>query len=294
MAPAVGAPDWLSPAAYPGTSCPISGQVALRINRKGNPQSCMDDRSTEALHSPNPIRNTSMKHLKTGLAAVAALTLALPPISLPAAPTAEPGSPRELAVELGAPFHDHAVLQRGMTVPVWGWSKPGTQVTVEFSGQRSSATAGEDGSWKAELKDLKASFEPADLIVSEEGGQQETLTNILVGEVWMASGQSNMQWIAGKSKVSKLAAEFAAENEGGWFRSGSSRSTRSPPSYTRSGGRPAPGRVATITTTAPLPSPSPTGSTRRSRFPSASSTAPSARRRSRPGCRVRASQLRRG
>ncbi len=101
-----------------------------------------------------------------------------------------------------------------MNVPVWGWSKPGTKVTVEFAGQKATATAGKDGKWTAALKDLKASFKPAELIISEAGGKKEILTDILVGEVWMASGQSNMQWLVGKSKVSQLAKEFAAANEG--------------------------------------------------------------------------------
>ena len=86
----------------------------------------------------------------------------------------EPEGPRELAIQLGAPFHDHAVLQRGMSVPVWGWSKPGTKVTVEFSGQKKSASAGKDGKWTIELNDLKASFQPAQLVISEEGGKKET------------------------------------------------------------------------------------------------------------------------
>jgi sialate O-acetylesterase len=49
------------------------------------------------------------------------------------APVAD--SPRQLAIELGAPFSDNMVLQREMAVPVWGWSEPGTQITVEFAGQ---------------------------------------------------------------------------------------------------------------------------------------------------------------
>lgn len=60
-------------------------------------------------------------------------------------------SPRQLAIELGAPFRDNAILQRAMAVPVWGWSKPGTKVTVEFAGQKKTATAGEDGKWMARL-----------------------------------------------------------------------------------------------------------------------------------------------
>lgn len=150
-----------------------------------------------------------MKHIILRFAA--ATTLIFSPIS---ALAAEEERPRELAVQLGAPFHDHAILQRGMAVPIWGWSKPGTNVTVEFAGQKAAATAGQDGKWMVELSDLKASFEPTDLVIREEGGQKETLTDILVGEVWMASGQSNMQWTAGKCNVGALASELAAETEG--------------------------------------------------------------------------------
>ena len=155
---------------------------------------------------------TMITRITTGVAAAA--TLMFLPLSAVAAKAPKSDSPRTLAIQLGAPFHDHAVLQRGMSVPVWGWSKPGTKVTVEFAGQKATAIAGKDGKWMAELKDLKASFEPAELVISEAGGKKETLTDILVGEVWMASGQSNMQWIVGKSKVKTLAAEFAKENEG--------------------------------------------------------------------------------
>ena len=152
-----------------------------------------------------------MKNFIHGIATAVALAFS----TFSSSAAGEPEGPRELAIQLGAPFRDHAVLQRGMSVPVWGWSKPGTKVTVEFAGQKKSTSAGKDGKWTIELNDLKASFQPAQLVISEEGGKKETLTDILVGEVWMASGQSNMQWIVGKSKVAKLADEFAAANEGG-------------------------------------------------------------------------------
>jgi sialate O-acetylesterase len=110
---------------------------------------------------------------------------------------------QKLAIELGAPFCDNAVLQREMKVPVWGWSKPGTVVTVEFAGQKKSAKAGKDGKWMVELDPLKASFEPAEMVI-QEPGKKVVLKNILVGEVWFASGQSNMQWIASKCDVGLL------------------------------------------------------------------------------------------
>lgn len=108
------------------------------------------------------------------------------------------------AIEMGAPFRDGAVLQREMKVPVWGWSEPGTQVTVEFATQKKSATAGKDGKWMLELDPLKASFDPAEMKISESGGKSHTLKNVLVGEVWFASGQSNMQWLASKCDVALL------------------------------------------------------------------------------------------
>lgn len=154
-----------------------------------------------------------MKLITLSLATAAGFVFAYPS-PLAAAPAAEAEGPRKLSVELGAPFHDHAVLQRGMAVPVWGWSTPGTTVTIEFAGQKATTTAGADGKWTAELGALKASFEPAEMVIREQGGETETLTNLLVGEVWMASGQSNMQWTAAKSSVSKLAQELAAETAG--------------------------------------------------------------------------------
>jgi hypothetical protein len=110
----------------------------------------------------------------------------------------------KLAVELGAPFRDNAVLQRDMDVPVWGWSKPGTKVTVVFAGQKKTGEAGADGKWLVTLDKLEASFESREMIVSEEGGQSVTLKNILVGEVWLASGQSNMQLVVSATTASKI------------------------------------------------------------------------------------------
>ncbi len=97
------------------------------------------------------------------------------------------------ALELGSPFTDHAVLQRGKPVPVWGWSKPGAAVTVEFAGQAVRAVAAEDGRWKVALSALEASSQPRKMTITE-GEKAITLKDILVGEVWMATGQSNMGW----------------------------------------------------------------------------------------------------
>ncbi|NIP93342.1 MAG: hypothetical protein GWO24_07760, partial [Akkermansiaceae bacterium] len=116
------------------------------------------------------------------------------------APAAAPGP----GVELGAPFRDHAILQRGMKVPVWGWSRPGTRVTVEFAGQEKNATTDRNGKWMLELDPLAASREPAEMTITVEGGGSVALEDLLVGEVWLASGQSNMQWIASKCDVGRV------------------------------------------------------------------------------------------
>jgi sialate O-acetylesterase len=118
------------------------------------------------------------------------------------------------AIELGAPFADNAILQREKDLPVWGWSKPGTTVTVEFAGQKETAKAGADGKWMLKLKPLKASAEPAEMVISDSEGKKVALKNILVGEVWHASGQSNMEWFAGKSLCSGLAQELARAKDG--------------------------------------------------------------------------------
>jgi hypothetical protein len=118
------------------------------------------------------------------------------------------------AIELGAPFCDNAVLQREMRVPVWGWSKPGARITVEFAGQKKSAEAGADGKWMVWLDPLKASFEPRTMtFTSSIGNRQSSIGNILVGEVWMASGQSNMQWKVQKSSCNRLTVEAVGEGK---------------------------------------------------------------------------------
>jgi sialate O-acetylesterase len=157
-------------------------------------------------------RNHRMKKQYTSRA-VFALTAALllsPFASLVAQD--QPAAPPAPAIELGSPFRDNAILQREMPLPVWGWSKPGTTVTVEFAGQKESTKAGDNGKWMLQLKPLTASAEPAEMVV-QESGKKVVLKNILVGEVWMASGQSNMKWIADKCDVKGIVADLKAKGE---------------------------------------------------------------------------------
>ena len=77
----------------------------------------------------------------TRIVAIVAFTAAML-LSAFAVNAAEEAAKPKPAIELGSPFVDNAILQREMKVPVWGWSKPGTKVTVEFAGQKKTATAG--------------------------------------------------------------------------------------------------------------------------------------------------------
>ncbi len=97
-------------------------------------------------------------------------------------------------ITLGQPFTDHMVLQRDRPVPVWGWAAPGTKVTVSFAGQSKKTAAGPDGKWTLSLASLRGSFEPRELSVrSTPDTPPLTLTNVVVGDVWICSGQSNME-----------------------------------------------------------------------------------------------------
>jgi sialate O-acetylesterase len=126
------------------------------------------------------------------------------------------------AVKLASPFTDHMVLQREMPVPVWGTATPGERITVQFAGQNKSAVTDPDGRWRVELTSLAASTESRELVVSSTGQRSgiETLklSDLLVGEVWLASGQSNMDFTVAKTPkyyfagVVNEAAEVAAAN----------------------------------------------------------------------------------
>ncbi len=86
----------------------------------------------------------------------------------------------------------HMVLQRGVVAPVWGWADQGETVTVEFAGQSKSATPDATGKWMVKLDPLTASAESR--VMTVRGNNEIQLEDVLVGEVWLASGQSNMEW----------------------------------------------------------------------------------------------------
>ena len=88
---------------------------------------------------------------------------------------------------------EHMVLQCDQSVPVWGWAGAGQEVTVEFAGQSQTATADVDGKWMLKLDPLAASAESREMRVSAAGGESRVIRDVIVGEVWLGSGQSNME-----------------------------------------------------------------------------------------------------
>ena len=84
------------------------------------------------------------------------------------------------------------VLQQQKPVPIWGTAAAGEQVTVSFAGQQKTAVADADGKWRVNLDPMKATPVPAEMTIS--GENTITLENVVIGEVWLASGQSNMEY----------------------------------------------------------------------------------------------------
>ena len=95
-------------------------------------------------------------------------------------------------VRLPHVFGSNMVLQRDQPLPVWGWAEPGEKITAFLAEQTVTATTDAAGAWRVTFAPLQTSAEGLTLTVT--GANTLTLTNILVGEVWLCSGQSNMQW----------------------------------------------------------------------------------------------------
>lgn len=95
-------------------------------------------------------------------------------------------------VTLPKVISSNMVLQRDAKVPIWGKADAGEKVKVSFAGQNVSTVTNSDGKWSVTLKSLKLNATPSDMIIS--GNNKITLSNILVGDVWLCSGQSNMEY----------------------------------------------------------------------------------------------------
>ncbi len=102
------------------------------------------------------------------------------------------GSPIFCQIELPTFFTDNMVLQQNETVAIWGLDLPNTEVSLKTSwGESKTTKTNSEGYWKTQLKTIKASFTPYEIKI--EGSTTRTLKNILLGEVWFCSGQSNME-----------------------------------------------------------------------------------------------------
>jgi sialate O-acetylesterase len=122
-------------------------------------------------------------------------------------------------VKPSALFSDHMVLQSGVPVPIWGTSGAGEKITVKFKGQTRSATSDASGKWMVRLGKQKAGG-PFEMTISGNGVGEPPIVvkDILVGEVWLGSGQSNMDFTVGTTTrhyfagVKNEAEEVAAAN----------------------------------------------------------------------------------
>lgn len=112
-------------------------------------------------------------------------------------------------VRMCALFGDHMVLQQEAKVPVWGWAAIGEKVTVKLGDQTAEATTGSDGKWRVDFKPMTANSTPQTLTVT--GTNTLTFNDVLIGEVWVASGQSNMEvpinWMADAAQVTAQATD---------------------------------------------------------------------------------------
>jgi sialate O-acetylesterase len=115
-------------------------------------------------------------------------------------------------VRLPAIFGDHMVLQQASKLPIWGWAAPGETVTVTFGKQQRATTASADGKWRMDLEPVQPSSEPSRLTVS---GKDNTVVfdDVLVGDVWIASGQSNMEFGLQTDSRGKDAIATAADSQ---------------------------------------------------------------------------------
>jgi sialate O-acetylesterase len=112
------------------------------------------------------------------------------------------------AVRLAGVFTNHMVLQRDREVPVWGWADPGETVEVRFGDASIKTKAGTNGRFEARLPSMKASNKGQDLLVTGQTGKV-VLSDVLVGDVWLCGGQSNMDW---PLHLCKAPADIASAN----------------------------------------------------------------------------------
>ena len=89
-------------------------------------------------------------------------------------------------------FGNHMVLQQDANIAIWGWADAGEHIEITFAGQNVKTTANADGTWQVKLKPVKTKKRGETLTIT--GKNKLVYSDVLVGDVWVASGQSNMEW----------------------------------------------------------------------------------------------------
>jgi sialate O-acetylesterase len=97
-------------------------------------------------------------------------------------------------IRLPSVIGSHMVLQQDVPITIWGWAEPGEEVSIQFAGQKASSSADNDGFWEVRLKTMKPGKGPLDMTITGTQSPPVSLEDILLGEVWVCSGQSNMEW----------------------------------------------------------------------------------------------------
>ncbi len=169
-------------------------QAKLKPNSTRRSRKSLDRKNVYTLARPDTLRTTTPS-MRNPLLCLVLFSL---------------GASAHANVVLAPLFTDNAVLQRDKPVPIWGTADAGEKVTVTFAGQSLTTTTDAVGKWSVALAALPANATPADLVV--KGNNTVTRTNVVVGEVWLASGQSNMEWTLGKTYDGALDIAGSAAN----------------------------------------------------------------------------------
>lgn len=110
-------------------------------------------------------------------------------------------------IEMPQIFSDNMILQQNQEIPVWGWSEPGDKIRVQFQSQNIESIANEMGKWMVRMSSVEATYEPQSMTIQNESESIE-IKNILIGEVWLCSGQSNMAYTMQASSKKPRNPEF--------------------------------------------------------------------------------------
>jgi arylsulfatase A-like enzyme len=103
------------------------------------------------------------------------------------------GEPRTSVLQLPQVFGSHMVLQAQASLPIWGIARPASEVTIQLGAETLKTTASSSGHWKVLFAPRAATSTPTSLLI-QSGKERVTLSDILIGEVWVCAGQSNMEW----------------------------------------------------------------------------------------------------